>query len=170
MSSATVRCKFVAASKRAPGRTVIRAVNSPKPRAPSRTARMLALAYHVERLIPRHDVVRLRSGDHVDAGPARDYTRHVVAAADDAELKLATWKPRLGRRVDAAPAPRRCLKELDDPQPRVAERDNRRRDGASSIGNGHVKVRGKQPTAEIVCVHVGYHQQGVASGPRQGDR
>ena len=51
MSGATVRCKFVAAAKRAPCRTVTRAADSPKPRAPSRTARMLALAYHVERLI-----------------------------------------------------------------------------------------------------------------------
>ncbi len=51
MSGATVRCKFVAATKRAPGRTVTRAAKSPKPRAPSRAARMLALAHHIERLI-----------------------------------------------------------------------------------------------------------------------
>ncbi len=51
MSGATVRCKFVAAAKRAPGRTVTRAANSSKSRGPSRTARMLALAHHIERLI-----------------------------------------------------------------------------------------------------------------------
>ncbi len=56
MSGATVRCKFVASAKRAPGRTVTRAVNSPKPRGPSRTARMLALAHHVERLIDRGEL------------------------------------------------------------------------------------------------------------------
>ena len=51
MSGATVRCKFVAATKRAPCRTVTRAANSPKSRCPSRAARMLALAHHIERLI-----------------------------------------------------------------------------------------------------------------------
>ncbi len=51
MSGATVRCKFVASAKRAPCRTVARAANSPKPRGPSRTARMLALAHYVERLV-----------------------------------------------------------------------------------------------------------------------
>ncbi len=51
MSGATLRCKFVAAAKPAPGRTVTRAANSPKPKGASRTARMLALAHHVERLI-----------------------------------------------------------------------------------------------------------------------
>ncbi len=51
MSGATVRCKFVPAAKPAPGRPVTKAVSSPLPNAPSRTARMLALAHHVERLI-----------------------------------------------------------------------------------------------------------------------
>ena len=59
MSGATVRCKFVAAAKRAPGRPVTRAANSPKPRGPSRTARMLALAHHIER--------------RIDAGAIPDY-------------------------------------------------------------------------------------------------
>ncbi len=51
MSGATVRCKFVPAAKPAPGRAVTKAVSSPLPNGPSRTARMLALAHHVERLI-----------------------------------------------------------------------------------------------------------------------
>ncbi len=51
MSGATVRCKFVPAAKPAPGRAVTKAVSSPLPDGPSRTARMLALAHHVERLI-----------------------------------------------------------------------------------------------------------------------
>ena len=51
MSGATVRCKFVASPKPAPGRAVTKAVKSPKPTGPSRTARMLALAHHIERQI-----------------------------------------------------------------------------------------------------------------------
>ncbi len=59
MSGATVRCKFVAAAKQAPCRPVTRAANSPKPRGPSLTARMLALAHHIER--------------RIDAGAIPDY-------------------------------------------------------------------------------------------------
>ena len=51
MSGGTVRCKFVPAAKPAPGRTVTKAVKSPKPSGPSRAARMLALAHHIERRI-----------------------------------------------------------------------------------------------------------------------
>ena len=51
MSGATVRCTFVPAVKPAPGRAVPKVVRSPKPNGPSRTARMLALAHHIERLI-----------------------------------------------------------------------------------------------------------------------
>ena len=51
MSGATVRCKFVPAPKPAPGRAVTKAVTSPKPSGPSRAARMLALAHHIERQI-----------------------------------------------------------------------------------------------------------------------
>ncbi len=59
MSGATVRCKFVAAAKRAPCRAVTRAANSRKPRGASRTARMLAFAHHIER--------------RIDAGAIPDY-------------------------------------------------------------------------------------------------
>ncbi len=51
MSGATVRCKFVPAARPAPGRAVTKSVSSPLPDGPSRTARMLALAHHIERLI-----------------------------------------------------------------------------------------------------------------------
>ncbi len=51
MSGATVRCKFVPAARPAPGRAVTKTVGSPLPDGPSRTARMLALAHHVERLV-----------------------------------------------------------------------------------------------------------------------
>ncbi len=51
MSGATVRCKFVPAARPGPGRAVTKAVSSPLPNGPSRTARMLALAHHIERLI-----------------------------------------------------------------------------------------------------------------------
>ena len=49
--SATVRCKFAPAPKPAPGRAVLKAVRRRKPTGPSRAARMLALAHHVERQI-----------------------------------------------------------------------------------------------------------------------
>ena len=51
MSGATVRCKFIPAAKPAPGRAVTKAASSSKPTGPSRTARMLALAHHIERQI-----------------------------------------------------------------------------------------------------------------------
>ena len=51
MSGATVRCKFLPAAKPAPGRAAPKVVTSPKPTGPSRTARMLALAHHIERQI-----------------------------------------------------------------------------------------------------------------------
>ncbi len=51
MSGATVRCKFVAPPKPAPGRAVPKVVRSPKPSGPSRTARMLALAHYIDRQI-----------------------------------------------------------------------------------------------------------------------
>ena len=51
MSGATVRCKFVPAAKPAPGRAVPKVVRSTKPSGPSRAARMLALAHHIERQI-----------------------------------------------------------------------------------------------------------------------
>ena len=51
MSGATVRCKFVASPKSAPGRAAPKVVRSPRPSGPSRTARMLALAHHIERQI-----------------------------------------------------------------------------------------------------------------------
>ena len=51
MSGATVRCKFVPAAKPAPGRATPKVVRSPKPSGASRTARMLALAHHIERQI-----------------------------------------------------------------------------------------------------------------------
>ena len=51
MSGATVRCKFVSASKPAPGRAVQRVARSRKPSSPSRAARMLALAHYIDRQI-----------------------------------------------------------------------------------------------------------------------
>ena len=51
MSGASIRCKFVASPKPAPGRTAPKVVRSPKPNGPSRAARMLALAHHIERQI-----------------------------------------------------------------------------------------------------------------------
>ena len=51
MSGATVRCKFLLAAKPAPGGAVTKAVSSTKPSSPSRAARMLALAHHIERLV-----------------------------------------------------------------------------------------------------------------------
>ena len=51
MSGATVRCKFVPAAKPTPGKHAPKVVRSPKPSGPSRTARMLALAHHIERQI-----------------------------------------------------------------------------------------------------------------------
>ena len=59
MSGATVRCKFVPAARPALGRTAPKVARSPKPRGPSRTARMLALAHHIER--------------EIDAGAIPDY-------------------------------------------------------------------------------------------------
>ena len=51
MSGATVRFKFAAPPKPAPGRAASKVVRSPKPRGPSRAARMLALAHYIERQI-----------------------------------------------------------------------------------------------------------------------
>ncbi len=51
MSGARVRCTFGPVAKPAPGRAVPSAVSSPLPQGPSRTARMLALAHHIERQI-----------------------------------------------------------------------------------------------------------------------
>ena len=51
MSGATVRCRFVPAAKPTPGKNAPKVVRSQKPSGPSRTARMLALAHHIERQI-----------------------------------------------------------------------------------------------------------------------
>ena len=51
MSGATVRCKFVPAARPAPGRAAPKVIRSPKPNGPSRSARMLALAHYIERLV-----------------------------------------------------------------------------------------------------------------------
>ena len=56
MSGATVRCRFVASPKPAPGRSAPKVVRSPKPSGPSRSARMLALAHHISRLVEAGDL------------------------------------------------------------------------------------------------------------------
>ena len=70
MSGATVRCKFVPAAKPAPGRAVTKAVCSPLPNGPSRTARMLALAHHIE-----HQIENGAIPDYAAAARALGVTR-----------------------------------------------------------------------------------------------
>ena len=90
MSVATVRCKFVAAAKQAPCRTVTRTANSPKPRCPSRTARMLALAHHIERLIEAGDL-----SSYSEAAQAIGVTRARVSQV----LRFLDLSPRLQERI-----------------------------------------------------------------------
>ena len=110
MSGATVRCKFVAVAKPALGRAVTRAASSSKPTGPCRTARMLALAHHIERQIEDGAIP-----DYAAAARALGVTRarltqvmNMLLLAPDIQERIVKGKLILTER-----ALRRAVKEAD---------------------------------------------------------
>ena len=90
MSGASIRCKFVPAPKPAPGRAAPKVARSRKPNGPSRTARMLALAHHIEDLIEKGAIP-----DYATAAAALGVTRARVTQV----MSLLLLAPEIQERI-----------------------------------------------------------------------
>ena len=117
--SATVRCKFAPAPRPAPGRAVLKAARPRKPTGPSRAARMLALAYYIERQIEDGAVP-----DYAAAACALGVTRARVTQL----MNLLLLAPEIQGRIVAGELP-------------ISERDLRRAVGEPEWEEQHTLVQ-----------------------------